>query len=152
MNTLAKYTRDEFLSPFDRMFDTFFNDAALFPTFGDFSFSKGSYPKVDVVEYNNKIVLDADVGGLAKEDVSVDLEGDVLVIRGGKKQTTEDKDAPKGKYLYKEIKRSSFVRTFSLGENVDKNNIKVEFQNGIVKIELPKLALEEKKPERKKLL
>jgi HSP20 family protein len=148
MSTLSRYTRDEFLTPFDRLFDDVFNSFGVTPYAG--SYTKNSYPKVDVVEYDDKYVLEADVAGLTKEDVSVDLEGDTLVIRGGKK--TNNENTTKGKYLYKEIKRSSFTRSFSVSEGIDKNKIKADFTNGTIKVDLPKLKIEEQRPKTHKLL
>ena len=147
MSTLSRYTRDEFLTPFDRLFDDFFN-TSIGPSF----YSKGSFPKVDVVEYDNKYVLEADVGGLSKDDVSVELEGDILAIRGGKKANENSTNSQKGRYLYKEIKRSSFVRSFSIGEGIDRSGIKADFENGVIKIDLPKVKVEQKQPQKTKLL
>jgi HSP20 family protein len=131
MSTLSRYTRDEFLTPFDRLFDDVFNSFGVTPYAG--SYTKHSYPKVDVVEYDDKYVLEADV-----------------VIRGGKK--TNNENTTKGKYLYKEIKRSSFTRSFSVGEGIDKNKIKADFTNGTIKVDLPKLKIEEQRPRTHKLL
>ena len=149
MSTLSRYTRDEFLTPFDRLFDDVFNNFGVTPYAG--SYTKNSYPKVDVVEYDDKYVLEADVAGLNKEEVSVDLEGDTLVIKGGKRANYENTNN-KGKYLYKEIKRSSFTRSFSVGEGIDKNKIKADFANGTIKVDLPKLKIEEQKPKTLRLL
>lgn len=148
MSTLSRYTRDEFLTPFDKLFDEVFNNFGVTPFGG--AYNKTSFPRVDVVEYDDKLVLEADVAGLAKEDVSVELEGDTLIIKGGKKQAPE-KD-PKAKYVYREIKRSSFVRSFAVGEGIDKSKIKADYQNGTLKIELPRLKEEEKTPQKIKLL
>ena len=119
--SLTKYTRDEFLTPFDRLFDEVFNNFGVTPYAG--SYTKTSFPKVDVVEYIDKLVLEADVAGLDKEDVSVELEGDTLTIRGGKKPTSTETDN-NARYVYREIKRSSFVRSFAVGEGIDKSKIK----------------------------
>jgi HSP20 family protein len=124
--------------------------------FGEFPFSiqpyaKTSYPRVDVIEYPDKLVLEAEIAGLNKEDVSVDLEGDTLVIRGGKKQQAES-DTSKGRYLFKEIKRSSFSRSFVLGDGIDKTAIKADFKDGTLKVELPRLKPEDKKTRHVKLL
>ena len=150
MSTLSKYTRDEFLTPFDRLFDDVFNGFGITPYTG--TYNKTSYPKVDVVEYDDKYELEADLAGLRKEDVSVELEGDTLVIRGGKKQEPEVVNGSKGRYIYKEIKRSSFTRSFSVGEGIDKSKIKADFINGTLKVTLPRLKIEEQKPQRIKLL
>lgn len=147
--SLTKYTRDEFLTPFDRLFDEVFNNFGVTPYAG--SHTKTSFPKVDVVEYIDKLVLEADVAGLDKEDVSVELEGDTLTIRGGKKPTSTETDN-NARYVYREIKRSSFVRSFAVGEGIDKSKIKVDYQNGAIKIILPRIKIEEQKPQKIKLL
>jgi HSP20 family protein len=149
MSTLSRYTRDEFLTPFDKLFDEVFNNFGVTPYGG--SYGKLSYPKVDVVEYEDRLVLEADVAGLAKEDVSVELEGDTLTIRGGKKPSSTETDN-KARYVYREIKRSSFTRSFAIGEGVDKSKIKVDFANGTIKIVLPRVKPEEQKPQKVKLL
>ena len=149
MSTLTKYTRDEFLTPFDRLFDDMFNNFGVTPFVN--SHTKVSYPKVDVVEYDDKYELEADLGGLSKEDVSVELEGDTLVIRGGKKQTPESVNG-KGRYIYKEIKRSSFTRSFTVGEGIDKHKIKADFTDGTLKVTLPRVKVEETRPQKVKLL
>lgn len=150
MSTLSRYTRDEFLTPFDRLFDDVFNSFGVTPYAG--SYTKNSYPKVDVVEYDNKYVLEADVGGLGKDEVSVELEEDILVIRGGKRTKDDSTNPQKGRYLYKEIKRSSFTRSFSIGEGIDKSGLKADFDNGVIKIDLPKIKVEGKQPQKTKLL
>jgi HSP20 family protein len=147
--SLTRYTRDEFLSPFDKLFDEVFNNFGVTPYGG--SYNKLSYPKVDVVEYEDKLVLEADVAGLSKEDISVELEGDTLTIRGAKKPSSTETDN-KARYVYREIKRSSFVRSFAVGEGIDKSKIKVDYQNGAIKIVLPRLKVEEQKPQKVKLL
>jgi HSP20 family protein len=149
MSTLSRYTRDEFLTPFDKLFDEVFNNFGVTPYIG--SYGKTSFPKVDVVEYEDRLVLEADVSGLAKEDVSVELEGDTLTIRGGKKPASTEIDG-KARYVYREIKRSSFVRSFAIGEGVDKTKIKVDYQNGAIKIVLPRVKVEEQTPKKVKLL
>jgi HSP20 family protein len=106
---------------------------------------------VDVVEYIDKLVLEADVAGLDKEDVSVELEGDTLTIRGAKKPASTETDN-NARYVYREIKRSSFVRSFAVGEGIDKSKIKVDYQNGAIKIILPRIKIEEQKPQKIKLL
>ncbi len=152
MYSLSKINRDEFLTPFDHLFDQVFSShfPSLSNDLGADFFSKGSFPRVDVVEYDNKLVLEADVAGLKKEDVSVELEGDILVIKGAKKTPTENKE--KARYVYREIKRSSFQRSFQLGQNIDKDKIKVEYKDGTIVVELPRTKVEEKKPSKLKLL
>ena len=150
MSTLSRYTRDEFLTPFDKLFDEVFNNFGVTPYAG--SYSKLSYPKVDVVEYGDRYELEADLAGLSRDDVSAELEGDTLVIRGGKKQAPDNVNEAKGRYIYKEIKRSSFTRSFSIGEGIDKTKIKADFQNGTLKVTLPRVKVEDQRPQKVKLL
>jgi HSP20 family protein len=151
MSTLTKYNRSEFITPFDRIFDDFFGSSWPAANFGDSSlYSKNSYPKVDVLEYDEKYVLEADLGGLSKEDVSVELEGNLIVIRGGKRSKNIADE--KARYVYREIKRSSFVRTFTLGRDVDRDSVKADFVDGLLTITMKRVKAEEKKPERIKLL
>ena len=70
--------RDEFLTPFDKIFDELMNKQ--FPAFQEevgVSFNKGAYPKVNVYEYDDKIGIVAEIPGLDKSNVSVDV--DVLI-------------------------------------------------------------------------
>ncbi len=143
MTGLTKYNRDHMFSLFDEVFGDF--------PFGIQPYAKASYPRVDVIEYDDKLVLEAEIAGLSKEDVSVELEGDNLVIRGGKKQQTGT-EASKGRYLFKEIKRSSFVRSFVVGDGIDKKGIKADFKDGNLTVVLPRVKAEEKQPQRVKLL
>lgn len=153
MTALTKYNKGEFLTPFDRIFDDFFGSSSSWP-FANFTdgtlYSKGSYPKVDITEYEDKYVLEADLGGLSREDVSAEIENNLLVIRGGKKpKNVADENA---RYIYREIKRSSFVRTFSIGRDVDKENMKAEFVDGLLTVTMKRIKAEEKKPAKIKLL
>ena len=78
--------RDEFLTPFDQIFDEFFkaNAPNFSQDFGADFFEKGSYPRVDVVDYSDKVVIEAEVPGLSKQDVNVEVEQNVLTVSGGK--------------------------------------------------------------------
>ena len=77
--------RDEFLTPFDKIFDELVNKT--FPTFKEetgVSFAQGAYPKVNVYEYDDKIGIVAEIPGLDKKNVSVEVEDQVLIISGDK--------------------------------------------------------------------
>lgn len=151
MYNMSKYNRDEFITPFDSLFDDLL--ASHFPKLnsdlgGNF-FAKGSYPRVDVIEKPDKLVLEAEIHGLTKEDVTVELEGDNLVIKGSKRQKEGNNSE---KYLLREIRRSSFQRSFVVGENIDKKKIKADFKDGLLTVDLPRLKVEEEKPTKVKLL
>ena len=137
-------SRDEFLTPVDSLLDRFFNEAV--PAFGqDFGvefFGNNSYPKVDVKDYDDKITIEAEIPGLAREDVSVDLEAQVLTITGGKREVKDDEGA---RYIRKELKRSSFKRSFKLGDNMNVKKIQADFDNGLLLVTVPKREPDEPK-------
>ena len=102
--------RDEFLTPFDKIFDELMNKQ--FPTFQEevgVSFNQGAYPKVNVYEYDDKIGIVAEIPGLDKKNVTVDVEDQVLTISGDKHGFKDDG----GKCITRELKQSSFKRSFS---------------------------------------
>ena len=105
--------RDEFLQPFNTVFDQLLGE-----TFPDMSkeighdfFAKGAYPRVDVVDGDEAIYIEAEIPGLAKDDVSVDVKDNLLTISGRRKGLHEnDKNT---RYIVKELKRSQFSRSFT---------------------------------------
>ena len=142
-------SRDEFLTPVDTIIDRFFNE--VMPAFGnEFGvefFGNNSYPKVDVTDHQDKIVIVAEIPGLTKEDVSVDLEQRVLTISGGKREVKQDDDV---RYIRKELKRSSFKRSFKLGDNMKVDGIEADFDNGLLNVTVPKREKDE--PRKVKIL
>ena len=157
MSNIDKYranvfNRDEFLTPFDRLFDEVF--AAHVPSFtkefGVDFFEKGSYPRVDIIDHKNTIEIQAEIPGLSKEDVSVEVIDNVLTVSGNKTAKSFDKTPDDfSNYLRRELKRSSFRRSFTLGDNVDKSKIDAKFENGILTVTLSKV--QPSKPEVKKV-
>ena len=142
-------SRDEFLTPVDTIIDRFFNEAmpAFGNEFGVEFFGNNSYPKVDVTDHQDKIVIVAEIPGLTKEDVSVDLEQRVLTISGGKRDVKQDDDV---RYIRKELKRSSFKRSFKLGDNMKVDGIEADFDNGLLNVTVPKREKDE--PRKVKIL
>ena len=134
--------RDEFLTPFDKIFDHLMNEQ--FPTFKEevgVSFNKGAYPKVNVYEYDDKIGIVAEIPGLDKSNVSVEVEEDVLIISGDK----HGFDSDGGKCITRELKQSAFTRSFNLGEYLDGKNVSAKFKDGMLSISIPKKEPEQPK-------
>ena len=135
--------RDEFLTPFDAIFDQLVNKT--FPTFKEetgVSFNKGAYPKVNVYEYDDKIGIIAEIPGLVKSNVSVDVEDQVLTISGDK-HGIEDTNGVK--CITRELKQSAFTRSFNLGEHLDGDNVSATFKDGLLSIHVPKIEPEKPK-------
>ena len=136
------FNRDEFLTPFDKIFDHLM--AKQFPTFQDevgVSFNQGAYPKVNVYEYDDKVGIVAEIPGLDKKNVTVDVEEDVLIISGDK----HGFDSDGGKCITRELKQSAFTRSFNLGEYLDGSNVSAKFKDGMLSISIPKKEPEQPK-------
>ena len=134
--------RDEFLTPFDKVFDHLMEQT--FPTFKEdvgVSFNKGAYPKVNVYEYDDKIGIVAEIPGLDKKNVTVEVEEDVLIISGDK----HGFDSDGGKCITRELKQSAFTRSFNLGEYLDGGNVSATFKDGMLSISIPKKEPEQPK-------
>ena len=143
-NNIPYFDRDEFLTPFDRVFDQLFE--TNFPEFvrsvGVKPYQGSAYPKVNVYEYDEKVGIVAEIPGLDKKDLTVEVEDGTLTISGVKHHIKEDEGA---KVLRRELKASSFKRNFEIGENLDGENIKAVFKNGILNIDIPKIEPEKPK-------
>ena len=134
--------RDEFITPFDAIFDQLVNKQ--FPNFKEdvgVSFNKGAYPKVNVYEYDDRVGIVAEIPGLDKKNVSVEVEEDVLIISGDK----HGFDSDGGKCITRELKQSAFTRSFNLGEYLDGSNVSAEFKDGLLSIAVPKIEPEKPK-------
>jgi len=135
-------TKAELITPFDTLINQMLNDAfpAFNKSFGEDFFVKGAYPKVNVMDKEDSVVIEAAVPGLGKEDIDLELKEDNLTIRGkSMNHSSSNLD-----YVRREIKRSSFQRTFSLGQNLDQNKISASCDAGILTIQIPKIVEEEK--------
>jgi HSP20 family protein len=140
------FDRDSFLTPFDKMFDQMVE--SQFPDVvrqvGIKPYGNTAYPKVNVYEYDDKIGIIAEIPGLDKKQLDVEVEDGILTISGDKHSTFENEGA---KVLRKELKESSFKRQFELGELLDGDNISANFKDGILSISVPKT--EPEKPKKK---
>ena len=138
------FNRDEFLTPFDRIFDSLMDQT--FPTFKEevgVSFNQGAYPKVNIYEYDAKVGIVAEIPGLDKKNVTVDVEDGVLTISGDK----HGFDTDGGKCITRELKQSSFKRSFTLGEHLSGDDVSASFKDGMLSVSIPKVTPE--KPKKK---
>jgi HSP20 family protein len=93
--------------------------------------------KVDISEDEHAFYLDAELPGLAKENIAMNIEEDVLTIKAERAQEEEQK-----KKNFHRVERSygSFSRSFNIGELIDQENISAAFDNGVLHVTLPKTA------------
>ena len=144
--TIPFFDRDSFLTPFDKMFDQMVE--SQFPDVvrqvGVKPYGNTAYPKVNVYEYDDKVGIVAEIPGLDKKQLNVEVEDGILTISGDKHSAFESEGA---KVLRKELKESSFKRQFELGELLDGDNISANFKDGVLSISVPKT--EPEKPQKK---
>ena len=142
--TLPMIDRDSFLTPFDKMFDTMVETQLpdVVKQVGVKPYQGSAYPKVNVYEYDDKVGIVAEIPGLDKKQLDVEVEEGILTISGDKHGVWEEEGA---KVLRRELKASSFKRSFELGELLDGNNIKANFKDGVLSISIPKIEPEKPK-------
>jgi len=121
-------------------FDHFFDDflSRRWPRLLDRNVPAGlekGFPKVDILDHDKEIEIQAALPGVKKDDLDVTINNQTITIRAS---TKEEKKEEKGKYFRREIARGEFQRVLSLPENVDGDNAKASFADGILKVIIPK--------------
>ena len=98
-------------------------------------------PPVDIAEERDRILIAAELPGFRQDQIQINMEGNVLTIRGERKF----EDEKEGRN-YHRVERAygQFVRSFTLPNNVDREGVRATFRDGVLEIELPKR--EEAKP------
>lgn len=89
-------------------------------------------PAVDIYENEDEILLHADMPGVVKEDISVDIDNGTLSISGVRRVET------KGAVTYEEFSDVEYVRSFSVPQTIDVENVEAELKNGVLRLHLPK--------------
>jgi HSP20 family protein len=92
-------------------------------------------PAVELVEGDGEYLLTAELPGIAKGDVDVSVSDSTLTLKGEKKS---EKEETRGRTHYRERRYGAFQRSFTLPREVDPAKIKAEFENGVVKVHIPK--------------
>ena len=134
------------LSPFeemDRAFDTLFHRGWMrpfhemfpeWPVFGHREFEL-QMPRVDVIDREKEILVRAELPGVEKKDLEVNLSGQLLTIKG--ESHREEKES-EGEFFRSEISRGAFRRTIRLPEEVEEKGVKAEFKDGMLEVRMPK--------------
>lgn len=135
--------RDDAFASLESVFNNLWNNATEDHAFIH-NISKEMYPRIDIIDLNDKIQIVAEVPHFNKQDIKVKFEQGVLTIQGSK----SDKDASADvKYIRREIKRSNFSRSFAIDDKVyDAQNIDASFINGVLTIHINKIKAQEKQP------
>ena len=90
-------------------------------------------PPVDIYETKDDVVLVADVPGVEKKNLTLDIDDDELTIRG----TFEERDSG-GEKLIDECVYGEYRRTFTLGDTIDREKVAAKLENGVLTLTLPK--------------
>ena len=102
-------------------------------------------PSVNITDNNDQVMLEVAAPGMDKKDFNISLDKDQLTISVEKEASSEEKE--EGKWTRKEFSYTSFKRSFHLGENIKTDAIEANYENGILKLVLPKKeASKEKLP------
>jgi len=95
------------------------------------------YPGIDIMETENHYKIFADLPGMTKNDIDINVEQDVLTVRGTKKPPVEKKE--KDRFYHFERKYGEFERSFNLPSNVDSNSIEAHYTDGVLEIAIKKM-------------
>ena len=131
--TLVPRNNNLGVSLFDNMFDDFFKDPF---------FTRNNVVKVmktDIQEKDNNYVLDMDLPGYEKEDIKAQLKDGYLTITAQKNTSNEDKDE-EGNDIRRERYCGKCSRSFYVGDSIKEEDIKANFNNGILELTFPKEA------------
>lgn len=126
-----------FNSPADRLFNDFFYPKRSGPKSQDWGWN----PRVDIYDEEGAIVLKAELPGVDKDAIVVDVKDRVLTLKGERSAENEVKEES---YYRRERTFGSFERRFNLPDNVDPDRITADYKDGVLKVAIPKP--EEAKP------
>jgi HSP20 family protein len=126
----------DFFSPWSDLFDN-----------ADWPMRTINVPAVNIAEQDNQYMVTLAAPGMKKDDFKIEVDGNMLTISSEKEESTEEKNK---KFTRKEYNYSSFSRCFSLPEEIKQENIEAKYEDGVLKIALPRKEAA-KKPKVKKI-
>jgi len=132
MSTTALTRRRERLPS---MFDNFFKPWNELTDMNGWFGSVLTMPAVNIVENKDDFKISLAVPGMKKEDLNIDVDGNIITISSEKEESKESKD---DNYTRREYNYSSFSRSFTLPEAVNKEKIDAAYQDGVLNLRLPK--------------
>lgn len=123
------------LSKFPSLFGDWFENDAFFSPENFFKGINRSLPAANVKENDKAFHIELAVPGFKKEDIKVQVEGDMLNVSA---ETRSEKKDENEKYNRREFSYSSFARSFRLPESVQQDNISAKYENGILELVVAK--------------
>ena len=125
------------------LFDNFLND----PFFKESERLSHPLMKTDIKETEDSYIIDVDLPGFDKKDIQIDVENGYLNINAKRDDSKDEED--NGKFIRRERYYGECSRSFYIGDNVEAEDIKANFKNGILTLEVPKVDSEKKLPDKK---
>jgi HSP20 family protein len=114
-------------NPVDGLFENFWNSAWTRNSASTIG------PRVDVYDEDKTLVVEAELPGVSKSDVSVSLERGILTIKAEKKTSREAKNKD---YYFGERSFGTYERSFRVSEDIDPDSVKAHFEDGVLRLEL----------------
>jgi HSP20 family protein len=124
----------------NRMFEDFFSGSLMSSLGEPKAELRGFAPKTDVSETDREIKVTAELPGMEEKDISVTLEDDYLLLEGERKEEKKEEDE---RYYHQEMAYGSFRRMIPLDVPIDRDKVEAKFNNGVLRVTLPKLPAEE---------
>ena len=115
---------DDFFKPWNEWFDN-----------GGLRGRTMNVPAVNITEHKNEYQVSLAAPGLKKDDFKIDVNGNMLTISSEKEENKEEKDK---RFTRKEYSYSSFSRSFTLPEEINKEKIEAKYEDGVLKISMPR--------------
>ena len=129
----------------DNVFDDFFD----FPFYDDKAEKKlyghhaANLMKTDIQEHDDGYTLEMDLPGFKKEEIQIELNNGYMTISAAKGLDEDEKDKKSGKYIRRERYAGSSSRSFYVGNGLKNEDVHAKFENGVLRLSLPKKAAEE---------
>ena len=127
---------DDFFKPWNEWFDT-----------GGLRGRAMNVPAVNIMEHKDEYQVSLAAPGLKKDDFNIAVDGNMLTISSEKEENKEEKDK---RFTRKEYSYSSFSRSFTLPEEINKEKIEAKYEDGVLKLSLPR-KIEAKMPSAKQI-
>jgi HSP20 family protein len=136
-----------FSEEMDRLFEDFgLGRGLLTPMLDKAQLPQGLWsPQVEILERDNQLVMRADLPGLTRDDVNIELDNDGITIEGERKNENEEKGEG---YYRSERSYGKFYRRIPMPEGVKAEDAKATFNNGVLEITMPAPKREQRKPRR----
>ena len=123
--------------------DRLFEDSFVSPRAGRLVPFAGPGIDLDVYETKDDVVVKASIPGVKPEDIDINVVGDTVTIKG---QAQEESEVEESNYIYRERRSGTFQRSFTLPISVQADKAEASFENGVLRLTLPKA--EEVKPKK----